>query len=105
MECSPGSGLPCAASTSPASRPAEGRSPASMPAGGVAAGPQGAGRGSGAACYGNGGLAATVTDANIVLGYLDAAAFMGGRRPLDAGASEAAVDRIAASLGLSRLEA
>ena len=41
------------------------------------------------------GTAATVTDANVVLGYLDAAAFMGGKRPLDRAASEAAVDRIA----------
>ena len=43
--------------------------------------------------------AATVTDANVVLGYLDADAFMGGARPLDRAASEAAVDRVAASLG------
>ena len=59
----------------------------------------------GPACYGNGGLAATVTDANVVLGYLDASAFMGGARPLDRAAAEAAVDRIATALGLSRLEA
>ena len=49
--------------------------------------------------------AATVTDANVVLGYLDASAFMGGARPLDVAAAEAAVDRVAASLGLARLEA
>jgi N-methylhydantoinase A len=59
----------------------------------------------GPACYGNGGRDATVTDANVVLGYLDAAAFMGGQRPLDRSAAEAAVDRLASSLGLSRLEA
>ncbi|MHC2436492.1 hydantoinase/oxoprolinase family protein [Bradyrhizobium sp. USDA 4451] len=68
-------------------------------------GPESAGSVPGPACYGNGGLAATVTDANVVLGYLDAAAFMGGARPLDRGASEAAVDRIAAALELSRIEA
>src|SRR3954462_1838206 len=68
-------------------------------------GPESAGSVPGPACYGNGGLAATVTDANVVLGYLDAAAFMGGRRPLDRAASEAAIDRVAAALGLSRLEA
>jgi N-methylhydantoinase A len=68
-------------------------------------GPESAGSVPGPACYGNGGTAATVTDANVVLGYLDASAFMGGRRPLDRAASEAAVDRIAAALGLSRLEA
>jgi N-methylhydantoinase A len=68
-------------------------------------GPESAGAIPGPACYGNGGLAATVTDANVVLGYLDAAAFMGGQRPLDRAASEAAIDRIAASLELSRQEA
>jgi N-methylhydantoinase A len=68
-------------------------------------GPESAGSVPGPACYGNGGLAATVTDANVVLGYLDPAAFMGGKRPLDRTAAEAAIDRIAASLGLSRLEA
>src|SRR3954447_8674713 len=66
--------------------------------------PESAGSVPGPACYGNGGEAATVTDANVVLGYLDAGAFMGGQRPLDAAASQAAVDRVAASLGLSRLE-
>ena len=68
-------------------------------------GPESAGSVPGPACYGNGGTAATVTDANVVLGYLDAAAFMGGKRPLDRAASEAAVDRIAAALNLSRLKA
>ncbi len=68
-------------------------------------GPESAGSIPGPACYGNGGLAATVTDANVVLGYLDAAAFMGGQRPLDRAASEAAIDRVAAALELSRQEA
>jgi N-methylhydantoinase A len=68
-------------------------------------GPESAGSVPGPACYGNGGEAATVTDANIVLGYLDAAAFMGGQRPLDRAAADAAVDRVAASLGLARLDA
>src|SRR5206468_10760329 len=68
-------------------------------------GPESAGSVPGPACYGNGGTAATVTDANVVLGYLDASAFMGGARPLDRAAAEAAVDRVAAALGLSRLEA
>jgi N-methylhydantoinase A len=68
-------------------------------------GPESAGSVPGPACYGNGGLAATVTDANVVLGYLDAAAFMGGKRPLDRAASEAAIDRVAKSMELSRVEA
>jgi N-methylhydantoinase A len=68
-------------------------------------GPESAGSVPGPACYCNGGLAATVTDANVVLGYLDPAAFMGGKRPLDRAGAEAAIDRIATSLGLSRIEA
>jgi N-methylhydantoinase A len=68
-------------------------------------GPESAGSVPGPACYANGGLAATVTDANVVLGYLDATAFMGGKRPLDRAASEAAVDRVADTMELSRLEA
>jgi len=83
-----------------------GGSIATVDAGGtLRVGPESAGSVPGPACYGNGGLAATVTDANVVLGYLDPAAFMGGQRPLDRAASEAAIDRIAASLDLSRLEA
>lgn len=54
---------------------------------------------------GNGGTAATVTDTNVVLGYLDASAFMGGKRPLDRAASRSCIDRIAAALELSRQEA
>src|SRR3954466_8717358 len=89
-----------------ASIAAGGGSIATVDAGGtLRVGPESAGSVPGPACYGNGGHAATVTDANVVLGYLDAAAFMGGRRPLDRAASEAAIDRVAAALGLSRLEA
>lgn len=89
-----------------ASIAAGGGSIASVDAGGTFhVGPESAGSVPGPACYGNGGTAVTVTDANVILGYLDAAAFMGGRRPLDRAASEAAVDRLAASLGLSRDQA
>lgn len=68
-------------------------------------GPESAGSVPGPACYGNGGTEVTVTDANVMLGYLDADAFMGGKRPLDRGASDAAMDRLAAKLGLSRDQA
>jgi N-methylhydantoinase A len=68
-------------------------------------GPESAGAMPGPAAYGNGGVAATVTDANVVLGYLDAKAFMGGKRPLDVAAAEAAIDRLAAALNITRLEA
>ena len=68
-----------------ASIAAGGGSIASVDAGGtLRVGPESAGSVPGPACYGNGGEAATVTDANVVLGYLDASAFMGGKRPLDA---------------------
>src|SRR5882724_4782679 len=89
-----------------ASIAAGGGSIASVDAGGtLRVGPESAGSVPGPACYGNDGTAATVTDASIILGYLDASAFMGGQRPLDSTAAEAAVDRVAASLGLSRLQA
>src|SRR5260370_2901872 len=89
-----------------ASIAAGGGSIASVDAGGtLRVGPESAGSVPGPACYGNGGLAATVTDANVVLGYLDPTAFMGGQRPLDRAAADAAIEAIAASLGLSRLEA
>jgi len=68
-------------------------------------GPQSAGAVPGPACYGAGGDAATVTDANVVLGYLDPASFLGGRHHLDRKAAEAAVDRIAAALGIDRFAA
>jgi N-methylhydantoinase A len=89
-----------------ASLAAGGGSIASVDRGGVfRVGPQSAGAVPGPAAYGNGGAAATVTDANVVLGYLDAKAFMGGRRPLDARAAEAAIDRLADALKISRIEA
>jgi N-methylhydantoinase A len=68
-------------------------------------GPESAGAAPGPAAYGQGGTAATVTDASVVLGYLDAKAFMGGKRPLDVAAAEAAVDRVATALKISRIEA
>jgi N-methylhydantoinase A len=85
---------------------AGGGSIARVDAGGILhVGPQSAGAVPGPACYGAGGDAATVTDANLVLGYLDPANFLGGRRRLDRAAAEAAVDRIAAALGTDRLAA
>jgi N-methylhydantoinase A len=68
-------------------------------------GPESAGAEPGPACYGKGGEAATVTDANLVLGYLDPGNFLGGRTRLDAAAAEAALDRLAARLGVERVAA
>ena len=85
---------------------AGGGSIAKVDAGGILhVGPESAGAVPGPACYGSGGRAATVTDANLVLGYLDPASFLGGRRRLDRAAAEAAVDEIAAALGIDRVNA
>ena len=85
---------------------AGGGSIARVDAGGILhVGPESAGAVPGPACYGAGGSAATVTDANLVLGYLDPASFLGGRRRLDREAAETAVDHIAAALGIDRLAA
>ncbi len=68
-------------------------------------GPASAGAQPGPACYGRGGTEATVTDANLVLGFLDADNFLGGRARLDRHAAEVAVDRIADRLGVDRMTA
>ena len=64
-------------------------------------GPASAGAVPGPACYGLGGTEPTVTDANLVLGYLDPDYFLGGGRRLRVDLAEAAVsERVAAPLGL-----
>jgi N-methylhydantoinase A len=68
-------------------------------------GPESAGAQPGPACYGSGGTEATVTDANLVLGFLDPDRFLGGRAHLDRTAAEAAVDRVAVKLGVDRIAA
>ena len=67
--------------------------------GGLRVGPQSAGATPGPACYGNGGLEATVTDANVVLGHLPPR-LLGGAMTLDVDAAHAAVARVAERLGL-----
>ena len=64
-------------------------------------GPESAGAEPGPACYGQGGVEPTVTDANLVLGYLDPRYFLGGRMALDTAAAEAAMAGLAEGLGLS----
>src|SRR5258707_3554276 len=54
-------------------------------------GPRSAGAVPGPACYGRGGTLPTLTDANLLLGYLDPAAFLGGKMPIDRDAAAAAV--------------
>src|SRR5439155_1076049 len=68
-------------------------------------GPESAGADPGPACYAKGGTRATVTDANLVLGYLDPRNFLGGRIALDADAAHRAVAEVARRLGTSLLAA
>ncbi|MEJ1180434.1 MULTISPECIES: hydantoinase/oxoprolinase family protein [unclassified Pseudarthrobacter] len=72
--------------------------------GALRVGPESAGAMPGPACYGHGGTNATVTDANLVLGRIEAGTFLGGRMALDTAAANAAVDALAAELGMSREE-
>jgi N-methylhydantoinase A len=69
-------------------------------------GPRSAGAEPGPACYGLGGREPTVTDANVVLGYLDPAFFLGGARRLDGAAAAAAIEsHVAKPLGVSVVDA
>ncbi len=69
-------------------------------------GPEGAGASPGPVCYGLGGTEPTVSDADLILGYLNADYFLGGRMRLDPAAALRAVkERIAGPLGMSESEA
>ena len=63
-------------------------------------GPESSGAQPGPACYGRGGKDTTVTDADLSLGYLNADFFLGGAMKIDGGATKAAFDRLATSLGV-----
>jgi N-methylhydantoinase A len=67
-------------------------------------GPQSAGAEPGPACYGRGGTVATVTDANVLLGYLGDS-FVGGELKLDRRAAERAVGAIADELEIGLIDA
>jgi N-methylhydantoinase A len=64
-------------------------------------GPRSAGADPGPACYGRGGTDPTVTDALVVLGYIDPDRFLGGTFALDPDAARAACARLGAELGLT----
>jgi 5-oxoprolinase (ATP-hydrolysing) len=64
-------------------------------------GPQSAGADPGPACYGRGGVDATVTDACLRLGYLDPRYFLGGTMALDVGAADRVLDQLGHALGLT----
>ncbi len=69
-------------------------------------GPESAGADPGPACYGRGGENPTVTDADLLLGYLDPNYFLGGTMPLDMAASEKAMEeKVANPLGTTLVEA
>lgn len=75
------------------------------PVAGVVVGPQSAGSTPGPACYGQGGSEPTVTDANLVLGYLDPDRYHGGELKLDRRRAERAIERkIAKPLGVDVTE-
>jgi len=65
-------------------------------------GPQSAAGEPGPACYGRGGTLPTVTDADLLLGYLNPDYFLGGEMPLDVAASRRAIDGLASQLGMAR---
>jgi len=73
--------------------------------GAMRVGPRSAGANPGPACYGLGGEHATVTDANLILGYLDRGSRLAGSINLDLGAAEAAIGKLAAELEIEPVEA
>jgi len=69
-------------------------------------GPDSSGADPGPVCYGNGGEEPTVTDANLILGYLDPAYFLGGKMSLELDKAQQAIqEKIADPLGMSMAEA
>jgi N-methylhydantoinase A len=79
---------------------AGGGSIAWLEGGSIRVGPQSAGSDPGPACYQNGGMEPTVTDANIVLGRIDPKNFAGGSMTLDVEAARNAVETVAKPLGM-----
>jgi N-methylhydantoinase A len=73
--------------------------------GALRVGPESAGSDPGPACYGRGGTAATLTDANLVLKRLPSRGLLGGSMPLDARAAHTAVTLLGRQLGLSPQQA
>jgi N-methylhydantoinase A len=74
--------------------------------GALRVGPQSAGARPGPVCYGRGGTEPTVTDVDLVLGYISPDYFLGGRMKLDVDAARAAIEeKIAKPLGLDAIEA
>ncbi len=70
----------------------------------IRVGPESAGARPGPAAYGRGGTRATVTDADLMLGYLDPGYFLGGALKLDMAAARGALERAGSPLGFSAEE-
>ena len=68
-------------------------------------GPLSAGASPGPACYGLGGTQPTVTDANLMLGYLNPEYFLGGRMTLDIDAATSAMSSLGSDMGMDPIEA
>ncbi len=75
------------------------------PAGGLQVGPRSAGADPGPACYGRGGIEPTVTDANVVLGFIPEGTVADGQIEIVRELAEEAVRHVAGPLGLTMLEA
>jgi N-methylhydantoinase A len=69
--------------------------------GALRVGPESAGANPGPICYGRGGQQITVSDANAILGRLDAAHFLGGNMPLDVEAARTYINQLSLQLNLS----
>lgn len=67
-------------------------------------GPRSAGASPGPACYGQGGADPTVTDANLMLGYLNPDFFLGGKMRLETEAAVAAIERLAGRIGQNAIQ-
>ena len=77
---------------------------ATVESGGLRVGPESAGADPGPVAYGKGGAQPTVTDANLVLGYLNPESKLAGRVSLDRDGAERAIAEMGARLGLGTLE-
>jgi len=85
---------------------AGGGSIASVDQGRLTVGPRSAGSMPGPACYDLGGTEPTVTDADVVLGYINPDTYYGGRMPLSKAKAEKAIrDKVAQPLGIDTVEA
>ena len=71
------------------------------PLGLMQVGPQSAGSQPGPACYGQGGTTPTISDANLVLGYLNPEGLLGGKLPLDVEKARTALQTVAGPMGLT----